>query len=353
MKERMIGIDIIRIISAFIVFLFHSNMHLGCNYGVFNDFIGMGAIFMTTFFMLSGFSLFISYADRSLMVLDNVKTFYQKRLIGILPLYYIIEIVYVLYLGNESLKENIILAPIEILGIQSFFTSLFGITHNGGTWFISCILFCYLLYPFFQENIRQISLKWKIYITCILIFILLYASFAVKTFNLFGIYSNPIFRCMEFVIGVILASAMEELKHLKWIFSVKVFLIEMVVLIIGVSAGVRLSVEVGNYMFYNWIIIPVSILLILSSSAINFRSKKIIKIITYLSSISYAFFLAQFFTWDNTKKILLRFNTDGNIHRIFTSLIVCTCVAVLLHEVIEKPIQKKLNKLLFSAYKNL
>ena len=32
------------------VFLFHSAMHLGCDYGVFQEFVQMGAIFMTGFF---------------------------------------------------------------------------------------------------------------------------------------------------------------------------------------------------------------------------------------------------------------------------------------------------------------
>lgn len=96
--------------------------------------------------------------------LANIKLFYKKRYITILPIYYLVGTLYIIFFwgGTESLLENVILMPIEILGLQSVFTSIFSVSHNGGTWFVSCILLCYLIYPFAQEIIKQISLKSKI-----------------------------------------------------------------------------------------------------------------------------------------------------------------------------------------------
>lgn len=54
---RLIGIDILRILSALVVFFFHARVHLHCSFGVLSGFVEMGAIFMTAFFMLSGFVL--------------------------------------------------------------------------------------------------------------------------------------------------------------------------------------------------------------------------------------------------------------------------------------------------------
>lgn len=56
-KERLIGLDVLRILSALVIFAFHSISHIGANYGQLNGFFSMGAIFMTAFFMLSGLSL--------------------------------------------------------------------------------------------------------------------------------------------------------------------------------------------------------------------------------------------------------------------------------------------------------
>lgn len=45
----LIGLDVFRIIAAFIVMLFHSLIHIDCNYGILNSFVSMGVIFMTVF----------------------------------------------------------------------------------------------------------------------------------------------------------------------------------------------------------------------------------------------------------------------------------------------------------------
>lgn len=81
------------------------------------------------------------------------------------------------------MQENVILMPIEILGLQSVFTSIFSVSHNGGTWFVSCILLCYLIYPFAQEIIKQISLKSKIKMLLLSVLVLLWSTFIVWKFQ--------------------------------------------------------------------------------------------------------------------------------------------------------------------------
>lgn len=55
---RLYSIDIFRCCCAFAVFLFHARIHLNVNFGILNNFIGNSHIFMTAFFMLSGFALY-------------------------------------------------------------------------------------------------------------------------------------------------------------------------------------------------------------------------------------------------------------------------------------------------------
>lgn len=88
---------------------------------------------MTGFFCVSGYTCFQTYKNKDLTKLKNIRSYIINRLIGILPLYYVVSIVYVCVLGTENLLENFLLFPIEFLGIQSTFTSLFDRTHNGGT----------------------------------------------------------------------------------------------------------------------------------------------------------------------------------------------------------------------------
>lgn len=221
MKRRLYGLDILRIISALMVFLFHSNMHLGCDYGFLTPFIARGDIFMVLFFMLSGFSLYYNYNDREMIALDDIGRFYKKRIIGVYPLYVVIYFLYLVFFNNLSLAKNIIIAPYEILLLQSQFNSVFNILHNGGTWFISCLALSYFMYPFLQLLLKQIK-RNKIRLVLLLYMICSAAPLVVYTFEISNIYSHPFFRMIEFFIGMIMASFFIDIDNsefeLKWIY---------------------------------------------------------------------------------------------------------------------------------------
>lgn len=87
--KRIPGLDVYRMLSVLFVFLFHTHIHLGCQYGILNDFINMGAIFMTAFFLLSGHLSFFTNYKINLFNINNTKRFYIKKIIAIIPLYYV------------------------------------------------------------------------------------------------------------------------------------------------------------------------------------------------------------------------------------------------------------------------
>lgn len=72
-KQRLVGLDLFRIAAALIVMLFHSVIHIECNYGIFQPFILMGAVFMTGFFILSGYSLYYTYENKNLIEINNIR----------------------------------------------------------------------------------------------------------------------------------------------------------------------------------------------------------------------------------------------------------------------------------------
>lgn len=211
-KKRLYGLDILRIISAFMVFLFHSNMHLGCNYGFLTPFIARGDIFMVMFFMLSGFSLYYNYNNKEMLTLCDIGRFYKKRIVNVYPLYIVIYLLYLVFFNNLSLAKNILIAPYEILLLQSHFNSVFNVLHNGGTWFISCLAFSYFMYPFLQLLLKQIK-RNKLKLALILYVICSAAPFVVYTFEISNIYSHPFFRTIEFFIGMIMASFFMDIDN--------------------------------------------------------------------------------------------------------------------------------------------
>lgn len=97
MKNRLYGLDILRIAAALFVCAFHTNIHLGANYGFLTDFVRMGAVFMTLFFILSGYSLYISNSGESFSSGEGLKKYFKKRFISIVPMYYVVAIIYAIY----------------------------------------------------------------------------------------------------------------------------------------------------------------------------------------------------------------------------------------------------------------
>ncbi len=214
-KRRYAGLDVFRVISVLVICAFHTTCHLGCDYGILQPVSVMGAVFMTAFFMLSGFSIYINYASENLQDIQQLKKFYLKRAVGILPMYYIAAVIYGFLVDRGNIREMLLLFPIEVTGLQSVFSSLFGYSHNGGTWFVSCILICYLLYPFLQNIVIQINVRVKLLLIAICTGILLYSPIVVLKFATADIYANPFFRVIEFFTGVLLASVRFELSENK------------------------------------------------------------------------------------------------------------------------------------------
>lgn len=128
--KRIYGLDFYRLIAIFMIFLFHSRIHIGCSYSIFNLFIGDGAIFMVAFFIISGFSLYYAYKNRISLQISNLKEFYTKRIISIYPLY-ILTVLYILFFRNTlTIKQNILIFPIHLMLLQSPLDGSFAVGSN-------------------------------------------------------------------------------------------------------------------------------------------------------------------------------------------------------------------------------
>lgn len=350
-KKRYIGMDVFRIIAVISVCAFHTVIHLNADYGFFQEIFQMGAIFMTAFFMLSGYLLFMNHSGEDLMKKKALRVFYIKRGIAVLPIYYVASLIFVI-IHKEDFISTLIISPIEILGIQTVFASLYPVTHNGGTWFISCLLICYVLYPFAQELIKQASLKTKIICIALFTFILLYSPIVAWRFDTQWLYANPFFRMLEFTIGVILASLklrVDALGFSKIIYRWRNFFAAYIILVFGVTLAVRLKISIGNYMLYSWIGLPCFIVMILCGGGIRQGALETSKVLRYFCELSYTFFLAQLYSNYISAKIMEKYGITSNVVIISIAWSVCIVLAVGLHEALEKPITRFLKKVILKS----
>ncbi len=312
---------------------------------------------MTAFFMLSGFVLYLTNYKKEIGNLYDLKIFYAKKFIGIIPVYWVVSFIYTVYLiivRGDSILINIILFPVELLGIQSVFCSVFDLSHNDGTWFVSCLIFCYIVFPFAVWIVRQLTLRGRMIGIAVLMGILLYSPIVVELLDLDNIYSNVLFRICEFLIGGMLCSIWISVKdkewYKKWFMRYKLAAIEVLFLMFAVSLAGYLKIPNGMYMLYSWIGIPVFTAMIMTLAGLDFaflkKKRGMFWILKYGVEISYVFFLAQFFTWPLCRAIFSFFGgikVCGPIVKMVVSFAICLFLSVLLHELVEKPLSKYLN----------
>lgn len=329
---------------ALLIFMFHSRIHvLHCSYSIFNSFVDMGAIAMTGFFLLSGYVINLTYGKKDMSNTDEIKRFYLKRLIAIIPLYFVWALFVVLakiVIRGGSVTDELVLFPIEFLGIQSVFSTLFPFSHNSGSWFISCFLICYLLYPLIHIITNKFTDKNRFRLVLILIVVLLWSPIVQQYFELQTIYTNPFFRALEFTIGILVSQLNNSIKPCKLILFLRnpiICIMSIVVLVVGVTVARRLDIP-GDYMLYSWVALPCFISLMVSFGSYRLDGLQRSKIISYLSDLSFCLFLGQvLYVWYAVKFFLEFVGCEANILKIILSFILVFILANVLHYWVEVP----------------
>lgn len=339
-SNRLLGLDLFRIFLAVLIYAFHSYIHLRCQYGVLDKFVWEGAVAMTGFFLLSGFSLQISSAKMDFTDVRYLKTFYIKRLISIMPLYFFVHILKMFWENNEPLINRALMFPIQTLGIQSQFSTLFNHTHNECTWFISCLLASYFVFPLMHTILDKLNVKQSLVLLFVLVFVLLWSPFVQIFVGTNDIYDNPFFRFLEFSIGMILYNLWERMRDNKKfvrVFNWPIVIVVTVLLIVSISIAYSIGIP-GYYMLYSWSALPCFIIMILCLANLKIPKLQDSIAIRYASSISYAFFLAQSVgLWTFSKGIIKLTGIDNNLFKIAISFVLCSIISVLMYELIQKP----------------
>lgn len=339
-QGRVVGLDLLRISLALLIYMFHSTMHMRCYYSFLNPFIGVGAIAMTGFFLLSGYSLRLASGEHELIEKHNLGRFYLRRILSIVPLYYLFSILYMLFLGKESIADNLILFPIEALGMQSTFSSISHISHNGGTWFVSCIILAYAVYPLMQTICKQLKAKYKVLSLIVLVFIDIWGVVVSQRFDTMGIYDNPFYRTIEVACGMLVAdiNISYDNKVLQVLRS-RGMLIGSIVILIGSVSCLKYFYHIRDYMQYNIIVLPCFITMLFALGSLQMPRLEKSRSITYFSKISYAFFLSQFFVYQIGKWVLNEVGWfDYNWAKILVTFTFCVISSIIAYEFVQRPI---------------
>lgn len=340
---RCDALALFRLWCTLLVFFFHCTLHLQSYFGPFQRVFSQGGIAMTGFFMLSGF---LAYYNAVKLEPNqfNVTQYLKKRIVSLFPLYLSVTVIFIV-VYQIHWKQFIFLLPIELLMLQSYFPDITGLLHNSGTWFFTSMAVSYFLFPYLLTLIFPLTKKHVIIVGIIVYAICAYSPYVMIKFGAFGIYTNPFFRILEFIIGMLVAYFVNKHNDKYCIGLIIVF--AFVVMFLGVTYIDHYTFFHDNYMAFNVLLIPLYALslFLLSVWKIDCFLLTILKskIILFVDNLSLSFFMAQLFSFTIMKYI---YSSLSNIITISIAFSVNTAIAVVLHLVCEKPLKRNFRSFL-------
>ena len=222
----------LRFFAALGIFLLHANNHLLFQSELLNEFDFSKCV--SFFFVLSGFVLYYSYADRVI----SLKRFYFSRLIRLWPLTALSIFLVLLFLPSHIYlpsgygpTQSFLSFFVNILCLQSFVPiPNFYFGYNAVCWSISVELFFYLCFPFvrnlpYSKFFTLIALNsFLIILICAFLDLSEISVFSPSKLDIITLdgfaYINPIFRFPEFLFGVAAAKFFNIFwcERPKWMF---------------------------------------------------------------------------------------------------------------------------------------
>lgn len=346
-REHLAILDIIKICCAVLIYMRHSITMFGCTYGsslVDGLICATTSPIMVCFFVVSGFSIYYNNSNRNLLDAGELRTFYKKRFITLFPIYILVHMLSYVLVEN-TLQQKIYSTPVELLGLQSMYGGLFGISHSGATWFISSLLLGYFIYPLVQELLKMN--RSCIYIATSVIFTVLVYS-EVVMLQIFGVqpgYVNPVFRAMQVAFGAALCMAFTEDDKGN---NKKAAIMMVANLIItGLLTVFALHYKMG----IEYVTTPIYYYLIAFAMLISIKFKPRLltksKLIKYAGSLTFYFFILQVFLWRLSAKVCGLTGFESNKGKLLVSFVLCVALSIICKELFDKHAQKYLkNKLL-------
>ncbi len=322
MEKRNVSIQLLRVSACFLVFFVHFGQRVGLS-GILKTFTDFGAFGVQLFLLISGFLAGKTFLENPDI---NILTYYKKRVIAILPLYYLVILYY--FITENILNHYFSVIPSDELGfgwfryiflLNGFLNSdTYFWSNLGITWTIPIFMFFYLIAPWILRKVKTIF-------SCVMIWAIVF----VVTQVLERFYSCVIFTQLHIMfLGVIVYACVKKGRNLP---AIGAFLVAAICAMI-----------LGNTT-YVYVLIFSSILIAMASYNSISLPNWLSKIIDVLDKYSYTLYLMHGVVFCS---VLDRLNALGVSKIIIAAIaIIGTFVAtVIVGKFIEKPIQKFLKK---------
>lgn len=252
---------------------------------VFQTFLAFGAIGVDLFIIASGFGIYYSYLSKK----TDWLSFYKKRFLRLIPLYYIalvIEFLIKAYISRNNFypsAEGIKVLAYHFLLIQTFSKSYL---YYGVYYFIAVIFQLYIIFPLLTKIVQS-----RIWGLPFFVFSLFFSPLLDELFRLSGIDFKGILitdYLPYFLFGMLIADSMfNERKMHKIVFDIRLSFLSIISLIVTIY----LVSYVFHYNKYFWMLIAFITFLSMPFVFSLIKKLKIKPVIVPVSYSAYSFYL--------------------------------------------------------------
>lgn len=200
-QEKIRWLTIFRFPLAMWVVLHHfldSNFESTINLqGFWKVLADTGNLAVTSFFILSGFVIALSFSVRDY---KKVSKFYLNRWAALFPLFILMQMSSAF---SQPLESRYLL--VNILGLQPFLTGGYWFNLNGPAWSVSVEFFMYMIFPVIFRVTSKITKPVKALVVLLLIefsLTLLIGNFTTVNTAFYILYHFPIFQLFHFISGI-------------------------------------------------------------------------------------------------------------------------------------------------------
>lgn len=213
----------LRGIFAIFIFLHH------IQYNGENLFLAGGPCGVTFFFILSGFVMCAGWEKKIDEGRETKTQLFLRRIIRVYPLH-LLCLFAVILLSFRNFNINFFIKLIPNLFLLQSWIPIQSVYFSGNalSWCLCDLMFFYLVFPFFMTFIER---QKKVFFRCIILVTLIYLyviSLIPEEHRHAFIYINPIFRLLDFLIGITLWQiwlTIRSKKHhaLEYSYNEKIF----------------------------------------------------------------------------------------------------------------------------------